>query len=54
MGLTNDKLLQLEEEGIIVWNDELRAYVETYQLPNPEPFDLTEYLFNQARESHGS
>jgi hypothetical protein len=54
MGLTKDKLLQLEEEGVIEWSEELRSYVQVNKLTDPEPFDLTEYLFNKARESHGS
>ena len=58
MGLANDKLLQLEEEGVIIWNNELRVYVAVRDQRafsiDAEPFDLTEYLFNQARESHES
>ena len=45
MSRIGDKLIELEDAEIIEWNSELQHYVLVADLPDPQPFDLAEYLF---------
>lgn len=50
MGRVKDKLLELEESGIIEWSDDHQCYVSTLAA-DPEPFDLYEYLVNTQHKN---
>lgn len=50
MGKLNDLLIDLEDQGVVVWNEELRTYTysnkysKEIQVDPGKPFDLTEYM----------
>ncbi len=50
MGKVKDKLIQLEEEGVIVWSDKLNSYMSRVDRVDPVPFDLAQYLFDLHRK----
>lgn len=50
MGRVKDKLLDLEEEGIIIWSYDLNTYIAVADQVDPVPFDLAQYLFELHRE----
>lgn len=50
MGKVKDKLIELEDEGIIAWSEDLNAYVATADIADPVPFDLAQYLFDLHQE----
>lgn len=50
MGKVKDKLIELEDDGIIEWSEELNTYVATADLTEPVPFDLAQYLFDLHQE----
>lgn len=45
MGRMKEKLIELEDEGIIVYNKDENTWVLAEALPVVRPFDLAEYLF---------
>ena len=50
MSRTGDKMIELEEAGVIVYNNAINTYVLVDQNPEPVPFDLAAYLFQLYRE----
>ena len=50
MGKVKDKLIELEEQGVITWSDDLNSYVATADLVDPVSFDLAQYLFDLHQE----
>ena len=46
MGKVKDKLIELEDEGVIRYDDEMNCYVLA-DVPEPVPFDLAQYLFER-------
>jgi len=50
MGRVKQKLIELEEDGIIVYSDNLKTWVLVKDLPELKPFDLAEYLFQLHRD----
>lgn len=45
MGRVSEKILELEEDGTIVYSDDIKTWTLVEDLPKPQPFDLSEYLF---------
>jgi len=46
MGAIKQKLIELEDEGIIRWSDDLSAYVFT-KSEGTKPFDIDQYMRNR-------
>jgi len=47
MSRVNDKLMELEEEGVITWSTDINGYVLVEHILDPVPFDLAQYLFER-------
>ena len=49
MGRVKDKLIELEEAGVIFYSNEINTWSLMEDLVEPQPFDLAEYLFQLHR-----
>lgn len=55
MGKLNNLLIDLEDQGVIVWKEELRTYVYSNQYSKEKgydpgkPFDLAEYMSKSGK-----